>query len=203
MKIRMFDSLGEDGARHLTGCKVIDESGEPIGTVEGLWMDSSTRRVEYIGVKTTWLSGNVHVVPARDAEIIEHDNLTRIIRYPVVLIKGASSFSPEAELAQVEKEEINGHGGRSVATRRSNSIDEIRPEQAKGDASSRGDGNPPGSEQAAQDRNYLKRNEQAFFNQNGFVDAMPEVNVSEELRRTQKEAKARNEEDRRKNGSLD
>src|ERR1700751_2846016 len=44
MKIRMFDSLGEDGARQLTGCKIIDESGKPIGTVEGLWMDSSTRR---------------------------------------------------------------------------------------------------------------------------------------------------------------
>ena len=122
MKIRMFDSLGEDVARQLTGCKIIDESGEPIGTVEGLWMDSSTRRVEYIGVKSTWLSGNVHVVPARDAEIIEDDNLIRI-RYPVGLIKGAPTFSPGAELAQVEKEEINGHCGRSVASRRSNSID--------------------------------------------------------------------------------
>jgi hypothetical protein len=50
----------------------------------------------------------------------------------------------------------------------------------------------------------LKRVEQAFFNQEGFVtDALPEVNASEELLRVQNEAKIRNREDRMKNGSLD
>ena len=92
MKIRMFDSLGEDDARHLTGCKVIDESGESIGTVDGLWMDSSTRRVEFVGVKSTWSFGNVHIVPAGDAEILEESNLIRI-RYPATLVKEAPTFS--------------------------------------------------------------------------------------------------------------
>ena len=42
MKTILFDSLDEAAARKLTGCKVIDESGEPVGTVDGLWMDSSS-----------------------------------------------------------------------------------------------------------------------------------------------------------------
>ena len=143
------------------------------------------------------------VVPARDAEIIEDDNSIRV-RYPVALIKGAPTFSPGAELAQVEKEEINGYCGRSSASRRSNSIDEIRPEQAGDPTSPRVGCDTPGSEQGAQDRNDLKRNEQIFFNQNGFVtDALSEVDASEELLRTQKEAKSRNQEDRIKNRSLD
>ncbi len=199
MKIRMFDSLGEDGARQLTGCKVIDESGDSIGIVEGIWMDWSTRRVEFVGVKSSWSSGRVHVVPAGDAEIIQEGNLIRI-RYPLALIKESPTFSPGAELAQIEKEEINEHCGSSVGLRRRSSIAEIRPEQAISERASDG----PASEPAENDRDTLKRREQTFFNQNGFVtDSMAEVNVSEELLRTQKEANTRNEEDRIKNGSLD
>jgi sporulation protein YlmC with PRC-barrel domain len=56
MKTILFDSLDEAGARKLTGCKVIDESGEPVGTVEGLWMDSSSHRVEFVGVKNSSFS---------------------------------------------------------------------------------------------------------------------------------------------------
>jgi hypothetical protein len=54
------------------------------------------------------------------------------------------------------------------------------------------------------DRQYLEKNDQAFFNQNGFItDSMPEVDSSRELLRVQNEAKARNREDRIKSGSLD
>ena len=54
------------------------------------------------------------------------------------------------------------------------------------------------------DRQDLEKSDQAFFNQNGFItDAMPEVDSSQELLRSQNEAKARNHEDRVKSGSLD
>jgi hypothetical protein len=33
MKMQMIDSLDKDEARESTGCKVIDERGEPVGTV--------------------------------------------------------------------------------------------------------------------------------------------------------------------------
>jgi sporulation protein YlmC with PRC-barrel domain len=71
MKMQMIDSLDKDEAREFTGCKVIDETGEPVGTVDGFWMDPSTHRVAFLGVKSSWLSGNVHVVPARDAQLAE------------------------------------------------------------------------------------------------------------------------------------
>jgi hypothetical protein len=49
-----------------------------------------------------------------------------------------------------------------------------------------------------------RSSEQAFFNQKGFVtDSMPEVDASQELLRTQKDAKVRNREDQIKSGSLD
>ena len=100
MKMQMIDSLDEDEAREFTGCRVIDESGEPVGTMDGFWMDPSTHRVAFLGVKSSWLSGNVHVVPARDAQLVEQDNLVKL-GYPTAFIKRAPTFSPEGGFAQV------------------------------------------------------------------------------------------------------
>jgi PRC-barrel domain len=199
MKITMFDSFDEDEARKLAGCKVIDESDQSVGTVDGLWMDSSTHHVEFFGVKSNWLPGKVHVVPAGDAQIIEEGNLIRL-RYPAAQVKKAPTFSPGAELAQIEKEQINAYCGRSIAAQRVSSIDETRPEEATGG---------PDSDEKLRTQGKSKqsgegRSEKAFFNQSEFVtDSMPEVDVSTELRRTQEEVKARSREDRHKSGSLD
>jgi hypothetical protein len=60
------------------------------------------------------------------------------------------------------------------------------------------------SEGTPENRGDLERSEQGFFEQEGFVtDAMPEVDASSELLRTQKEEKTRNRQDRIKSGSLD
>ena len=193
MKTKMFDSLDEDGARKLAGREVIDESGETVGTVEGFWTDPSTGRVEFLGVKCSWLSGKVHVVPAGDAQITEHHIK---LAFPGELIKRAPTASAGAELAQVEKEEINRYYGRSIPLRRVSSIEEIRPEEAIDSRTSK--------EGSMEHRQHLERSEQALFNQQGFVtDSMPEVDASQELLRTQKEAKVRNREDQIKRGSSD
>ena len=110
MKIMMFDSLDEDRARQLAGCKVTDESGKPVGTVDGLWMDSSSCRVEFVGVKSNVISGKVHVMPAGEAQIIEEGSLVKL-RCPATLIKKAPTFSPRVELAQIEKEEDRNKSG--------------------------------------------------------------------------------------------
>jgi sporulation protein YlmC with PRC-barrel domain len=113
MKTILFDSLDEVAARKLDGCKVVDESGESIGTVDGLWMDSTSRRVEFVGVKSNSFSGKVHLVTAGDAQIIEEGYLVKL-RYPAAVIAKAPSFSPGADLGQLESEEINRQSGRSI-----------------------------------------------------------------------------------------
>jgi len=202
VKTILFDSLNEEGARKLAGCKIVDESGAPVGAVEGLWMDSTSHRVEFLGVKSKLFSGKVHLIPARDAQIIEGESLIRL-RYSAALVKKAPSFFPGTELAQVEKEEINRYGNRSKALQPVNSIDAIRPEEALGESSERSTLSGR-TQQAGETREDLERKEQSLFNQNGFVtDSMPEVDASEELLRAQKEAKARNRLDRIKGGHLD
>jgi len=52
--MQRFDSLDENKARQFTGCKVIDQSGESVGTADGFWMDPSTRHAEFLGVKSSW-----------------------------------------------------------------------------------------------------------------------------------------------------
>jgi hypothetical protein len=200
MKTILFDSLGEVDARNLTGCTVIDERGEPVGILNGLWMDSTSHRVEFVGVKSSSLSDKVHVIPARDAQIVEGGNSIRL-PYPAALIKMAPSFFPGAALVQVEREKINKYCANPP---RINSIDEIRPEEAIGPQSSDQDAEARGRPEEASDRRDLEKGEQAFFNQEGFVtDSMAEVDASRELLRVQNEAKIRNREDRIKGGSLD
>jgi sporulation protein YlmC with PRC-barrel domain len=204
MKTRLFDSLGEDEVRKFTGRQVIDESGEAVGTVRGYWIDPSTHRVTFLGVKSSWLTGDVHVVPASNVQIADERNLIKL-GYPREFVKKAPTFDPEAELAQVEKEEVTAYFGRSISLRRISSIDEIRPEEAI-DSRNSGQNRRAGdrAEGSGKNRINLERSEQAFFNQKGFVtDAMPEVDASKELLRTQEEAKLRNREDRTKSGSMD
>jgi hypothetical protein len=203
MKMQMIDSLDEDEAREFAGCKVIDESGEPVGTVDGFWMDPSTHRVAFLGVKSSWLSGNVHVVPARDAQLAEQDKLVKL-GYPTAFIKKAPTFSAEGELAQVEKEEVNAYFGRITPLRRTSSIEEIRPEEAINSQNSGEEAGTQDKSERSVERLNLERSDQAFFNQKAFVtDSIPEVDASKELQRTQKDAKVRNREDQIKRGSSD
>jgi hypothetical protein len=75
------------------------------------------------------------------------------------------------------------------------SAEEIRPEEA---INSRAD------EETSENRRHIESRGESLFNQHGFVtDSMREVDASKELQRTQKEAKARNREDRIKRGSFD
>ena len=203
MKTILFDSLDEVDAQKLTGCTVIDESGELVGTVDGLWMDSTSHRLELVGIRSSSFSDKVHVLPVRDGQIIEEECLIKL-RYPAALIKKAPSYSPGAELVQEEREEINQLCEGTTAAPRTRSIDEIRPEEAIGDPSPDQDAETCGRSGESTDRRDLVNGEQAFFDQKGFVtDSMPEVDVSQELSRVQGEAKIRNREDRIKSGSLD
>ena len=197
MKMETFDTLNEDGARKFIGSKVVDLNGKPVGSLNGVWMDPSTHRIAYVGVKGGWISGKVYVVPAKDLQMAKEDGVHRLA-YPSAFVQKAPAFDPECELAQVEKEEINAYFNRFTPLQRVTSIEEIRPEETSPRQESESQKHSEG------DRDQLERREQVFFNQKGYVtDAMPEVDANEELSRTQKEAKIRNREDRIRSGSLD
>ena len=125
--------------------------------------------------------------------------------FPTAFIKKAPTFSPEGELAEVEKEQVKAYFGRTTSLRRTSSIEQVRPEEAiNSQYPDEESGRQDKSERSGEDRLDLERSEQAFFNQKGFVtDSMPEVDASQELLRTQKEAKVRNREDQIKSGSSD
>jgi len=205
MRTEVFDSLDADAAGAFIGCKLMDRCGECVGTVEGFWLDPSTHRVAYLGAKSGWSPGSVHVVPARDAEINEPDNLV-VLGYPAAFIKKAPTAVPGVELAEVAKEGINAYYGQFIALHRVSSIEEIRPEEALKTEGSGQQSNTssPGEPKSDQYRSKLEEAEQTFFDQKGFVtDSMSEVDASAELKRMQNEAKIRNREDREKRGDLD
>lgn len=199
MKSPTFDSLSESEARKFAGCKVVDDRGKSIGTMEGLWVDPSTHQVAFIGIKIRMLSLNVQVVPAAGARI-PSDGDSIALEYPDELIKNAPTSYPESELAEVEKEKINAHFGRTVSLHRHSPIEEARPEESI--RSGRMSGYPGMEAESlgpAKDRETIERRDQAFFNEKGFVtDSMPEVDASQELLRSQNESKIRNRQTRTK-----
>jgi PRC-barrel domain protein len=204
--MKRFDSINGDVAAHaFIGRKLVDRYGESVGTLAGFWLDPSTHRVAFLGVKTGWLAGRVHILPAADVEIEEHGSLIAL-GYTAAHIKRAPIGRPGVELAEVAKEEINAYYGRLVPVQRVSSIQEIRPEETLRTGNSGEDSATADAEvkTSVEDRSKLEKDEQAFFKQKGFVtDSMSEVDATGELARTQEEAKARNREDRDKRGDLD
>lgn len=192
--MKALDSFAEGEARGLIGLTVVDEQGEKIGSLSGIWIDPSTHRVEYMGLKSNWLSRSTHLVPSRNVEVEAGDGIVRV-QFPTEFLKEAPRYNPKAELSEMEKQRINAYYGHFVPLRRTSAIEVARPEEAL----------PPeaatAAETASQDRTAIEREEQAFFNQEGFVtDAMPEANAAEELERTIKEAKPREKEYNRREG---
>jgi hypothetical protein len=100
------------------------------------------------------LSRNVLFVPAADVQIGE-DRIAKL-EYPSAFVRNSPAFDPEVELAQVEKEEINTYFGRFVSTRRTSSIEEIRPEETINSRTINQESEPQGSSpRSAEDRRRL------------------------------------------------
>lgn len=193
--MKRFDSLTGKAGNTLIGCEVVGEDGKHVGTLSGVWMDPSTQRVEFVGIKTNRIFERTHPVPARSVEVDENGALIKL-PYSVPFIEAAPEFDPDSELAEVEKQQVTGYYQCFVPIRRVTAIEEIRPEQSIGQTSGSPSDKSPSGFESAKNRAELERDEQLFFKQEGFVtNAMGEVNVSEELKRTQREAKGRQEKD--------
>ncbi|HEV3210323.1 MAG TPA: PRC-barrel domain-containing protein [Chthoniobacterales bacterium] len=123
-----FSSFDEAAAEKFVSREVVDQRGERIGAMAGFWLDPSTFRVAYIGVKSSSFPHKRHVVPAADSHM--EGNGTIRISYSAEQIRRAPTAQLGLEFAQVEKEDVNAHYERFVPLKRITSIEETRPEEA-------------------------------------------------------------------------
>ena len=193
--MKRFDSLTREAGTGQIGRQVIGESDESVGTLSGVWLDPSTHRVEFVGVKAHRLFRRTHLVPARTVQLDEDRGIIKV-PYSASFVQNAPEFNPDCELAEVQKQQITAYYGFFAPIRRTSAIEEIRPEEAIDPASLPPSDKSPHTGQSVKSRTELERDEQGFFKQKGFVtDAMGQVNVAQELKRTQRETRTRQNED--------
>src|SRR5437764_5142980 len=83
---------------------VVDRNGNRVGTLQCLWSDQSGQPA-YLGVKTGWLMGRTHVVPAHGADVNERGQTIRL-PYDEHRIKEAPSYEPNMELDEATQREV-------------------------------------------------------------------------------------------------
>ncbi|HXL25133.1 MAG TPA: PRC-barrel domain-containing protein [Chthoniobacterales bacterium] len=127
--MKALDSYTENEACPLIGRRVVDVGGKKTSSLRRIWLDPSTYHVEFAGVRGGWWFPRTCVVPARDIRIDEESDLIRL-EHPRAFISKAPHANPKAELAEIEKEEIDAYYGYFVPLRRTSDIKEIRPEDA-------------------------------------------------------------------------
>ena len=94
-----------DNIHDLLDYNVTDQSGNDIGTLHSFWADSTTGKLEFIGVKTGWLFGHNHVIPV---DRVEFDQAAGAVRVPydAEFIKGALSVPADSEITDDEEAAI-------------------------------------------------------------------------------------------------
>lgn len=95
------------------GYDVIDNSGNKIGTVDNVWVDDATGQLEFVGVKTGWLFGKTHVIPAENANIAD-GSIT--VPYGQDQIKDAPTFGSDDEISPSQENDIYQYYGMNRTT---------------------------------------------------------------------------------------
>lgn len=113
--MKSLKNLTGDSLEQLIDYSVVDQNGDEIGTLHSLWSDPDTGMVEFLGVKTGWLFGHNHVVPAGKAELDEAANVVRL-PYTEEFVKEAPSISADAEISETEETEIYRYYGMTRET---------------------------------------------------------------------------------------
>jgi uncharacterized protein (TIGR02271 family) len=91
------------------GYTVVDRNGSDIGTLECLWSDH-TGEPSFIGVRTGWMFGKTHVVPAENVHVNEDAQRIRL-PYTLEQVKQAPAYDPDAEISEQMETEIYRHYG--------------------------------------------------------------------------------------------
>ena len=108
--MKTLKEITGDSLEQMIDYKVIDQDGDNVGLLHSLWSDPTTGAVEFLGVKTGWLFGQNHVVPAEKAELDESRNVVRL-PYTSLFVKEAPTMSADAEISEAEEENIYRYYG--------------------------------------------------------------------------------------------
>lgn len=116
--------LSWDKARHATraawhrfdrdlskyiGYDVVDQTDSKIGTLECMWSDHNGEPA-FIGVKTAWIFGKNHVVPAKSVDVSERSQRIRL-PYTKDKVKDAPSYDADDDMnPQCEQEVYRYYG---------------------------------------------------------------------------------------------
>lgn len=84
---------------------VVDKEGESVGTLFSSWSDQKTGGFEFLGVKTGWLLGKNHVIPAKEVQVDEEKH-TIHLPYTAVFLKEAPVCDAAAEITEEHENQI-------------------------------------------------------------------------------------------------
>ena len=91
---------------------VVDKNDESVGSLFSSWSDQKTGAFEFLGVKTAWLTGKNHVIPAKDVQIDE-EKKTIHLPYTVEFLKDAPVCDAAAEITEEHENKIRDYYARA------------------------------------------------------------------------------------------
>ena len=88
----------------VTKYEVYDAADQHIGSTSAIWMDQSDQPA-FIGIKTSWLLGKTHVIPAWGTQV---NHTAKRVRIPCNgdVVRDAPSFSPEEEFDDDKERQV-------------------------------------------------------------------------------------------------
>ena len=102
-----LNTVTADASAELLDRHVIDDKGDEIGTIDAFWTDEISGKIEFVGVKTGWIFGKTHIVPAEGVEIADNGNIR--VPYDAEYVRNAPSYPADQNLTDVQEEEIYRH----------------------------------------------------------------------------------------------
>jgi uncharacterized protein (TIGR02271 family) len=94
------------------GYEVVDRNHSKIGALECLWSDHQGEPA-FLGVRTGWIFGKNHVVPAQSVHVNERDKKIRL-PYEREKVKDAPAFDSDTEMDEAREWEIYSYYGLSA-----------------------------------------------------------------------------------------
>jgi uncharacterized protein (TIGR02271 family) len=96
--------MRDDHLERLFDSELYDRNGEHLGKINAVWTDQ-TGQPAFLGVRTPWLVGKTHLVPAYGVDMTE-DRLRIRVPYTKDQIKEAPSYDPNDDLSDAMEAEV-------------------------------------------------------------------------------------------------